>query len=509
MLKLPKKLHPDFAFPEKKPVGKVQIDRDNFFGRSAVFCNAGSGTDVADGSLVRLKMARLNPSASPRVHTGDLYFYADHGGSDDDELESVQTDLPTLKTVLRQTLMVRFVPTYYNANSHTICHNTLCLGFYIQLNPSGTHRIGYYGNNGFNYYGQFSADKIVEHKLNTIAISVDGVSKKLSLYVNGHRLADAGVVVGSVGNIGQGTISSYDKLLFSNSGYTNYYHFKGRLTQVALFHDYFSEDQLAQLAIDPYQILKPANDLYYFSPVGGGGPTTHECAAAFSQSFGISTSKTADYSASASFSQSFGMSQGGAADYNTETAFSQSFDAIAANIATIVAQAQTGITSSMVAANTAIINAGATIHTTHSVISAGGLSLQAAAEFAVTHALATDSDISIEALADFAMTCGLLCSVVNNTSASADFGMISGAVAETVAILNAQAQMGISSGLSVTRTFVTDAGITCSITSSYTASGAIQVVGSVTTPGSRTLTILADSRTLTITLENRTLTIEE
>lgn len=278
MLKLPKKLHPDFAFPEKKPVGKVQIDRDNFFGRSAVFCNAGSGTDVADGSLVRLKMARLNPSASPRVHTGDLYFYADHGGSDDDELESVQTDLPTLKTVLRQTLMVRFVPTYYNANSHTICHNTLCLGFYIQLNPSGTHRIGYYGNNGFNYYGQFSADKIVEHKLNTIAISVDGVSKKLSLYVNGHRLADAGVVVGSVGNIGEGTISSYDKLLFSNSGYTNYYHFKGRLTQVALFHDYFSEDQLAQLAIDPYQILKPANDLFYF-PAAGGGPSTKYIAA--------------------------------------------------------------------------------------------------------------------------------------------------------------------------------------------------------------------------------------
>lgn len=248
-------------------------------------------------------------------------------------------------------------------------------------------------------------------------------------------------------------------------------------------------------------------DIGAFEYISGG--TTHEVAAAFSQNHGCSLTKTADYSASAAFSQSFSMSQGGAADFSTAAPFSQSFDAIVANVATLVAQAQTGITSSMVADSTAIINAGATVHTTYTTIAASGLTIQAAALIAVNHAMSAGQDVSIEALADFSVSCGLLCAAVNDATASADFAMVSGVVAETVAILNVQAQLGITSGVSVTRTFTTDAGISCSITSSFTASGAIQVIGSVTTPGSRTMTILAENRTLTISLENRTLTIEE
>lgn len=506
MLKLPKRLHPEFKRPNIKPEGPFVLDTNNPIVDRLQHCFVVDGNSIVD--LVtgrRIKTSSYTKTKHSifggelQVTTDDQYLadYFDIDRFDGNGDFSVvfrattrnQGAVADISTVLELGAKTGTAKGYLRIQQHTRDAGSGVPGsYYFATYANYGTTACYVSGPGAPDYKRWDNAAFVRDGNNLIGYT-DGAER-----YNEYSVSKRNIFYGGGGRI---------KLLQGQST------FQPSFSYLYVFTRALSPAEVKSLNDDPYQILKPANDLYYFSPVGGGGPTTHECAAAFSQSFGISTSKTADYSASASFSQSFGMSQGGAADYNTETAFSQSFDAIAANIATIVAQAQTGITSSMVAANTAIINAGATIHTTHSVISAGGLSLQAAAEFAVTHALATDSDISIEALADFAMTCGLLCSVVNNTSASADFGMISGAVAETVAILNAQAQMGISSGLSVTRTFVTDAGITCSITSSYTASGAIQVVGSVTTPGSRTLTILADSRTLTITLENRTLTIEE
>lgn len=277
---LPKRYHPDFRVPNRKPVGPVEIDRSNRFGKKAAFITGSQGSLVcAEGSRTNLSWRTKHSTQHVGSKAGDLYLYADHGGSNDDTL--ITTDsLPSIATsgrYAKQTFYFYYTPEAAGNNNQRLCYyiGNYCLGFYINLNFGGSSYFGYWANSGFKYYYALSSAAVSYDKPNFIAVSIDGENKLLSICVNGYDSSDATATTGTQSWLGQGG-SADAPMRIGWSEFDNYYNAKGRVHSAGLIHDYFDEPALKELSKSVYQGLNPANPITYFIPSAGGGAVAQQ-----------------------------------------------------------------------------------------------------------------------------------------------------------------------------------------------------------------------------------------
>lgn len=98
---------------------------------------------------------------------------------------------------------------------------------------------------------------------------------------------------------------------------------------------------------------------------------------------------------------------------------------------------------------------------------------------------------------------GLVSSTIIQAESSVSFNVVSGLINSTLATLNAQASFGLQGSFSASRTYVTEAGASITITASMSSTGAVSVFGTVTTPTNRLIKVVAESRITLVENENR------
>jgi hypothetical protein len=195
---------------------------------------------------------------------GQLYLTGAQGGSDDDIL--VTTDpIATVTAENKYTVFVSCLPQsvgMHSTNRHYILRGVNSGGVHLNYKKSGKIEIGYNAWNGFKYYAVFPAGTIELDTMFTAAISIDKAAGTVNISINGvHRFADADSYIGSPSLMGSGSTPERAQFKIGYGGYTNYYSFIGYLYSVVISHDFYTEDELAEVCLNPNQLFKRQQDV--------------------------------------------------------------------------------------------------------------------------------------------------------------------------------------------------------------------------------------------------------
>lgn len=146
----------------------------------------------------------------------------------------------------------------------------------------------------------------------------------------------------------------------------------------------------------------------------------------------------------------------------------------------------------------AIANATTTYTIGNSFVSLGGSDVVGNASFTITTDFASSSSISIEGACAFSTALGLVSSTIIQAESSVSFNVVSGLINSTLATLNAQASFGLQGSFSASRTYVTEAGASITITASMSNTGVVSVFGTVTTPLNRLIKVSTETRIIQV-----------
>lgn len=601
MLKLPKRLHPEFKRPNIKPEGPFVLDTNNPIVDRLQHCFVVDGNSIVD--LVtgrRIKTSSYTKTKHSifggelQVTTDDQYLadYFDIDRFDGNGDFSVvfrattrnQGAVADISTVLELGAKTGTAKGYIRIQQHTRDAGSGVPGsYYFATYANYGTTACYVSGPGAPDYKRWDNAAFVRDGNNLIGYT-DGAER-----YNKYSVSKRNIFYGGGGRI---------KLLQGQST------FQPSFSYLYVFTRALSPAEVKSLNDDPYQILKPANDLYYFSPVGGGGPSTYEVAASFNIANTLSTSKAADivasvnyatalsnsspavmtaevqasysnilsmsglggavYDVAASYDMSSGMSNGGLGDIsasvnnniisvlsstaladmqalitsNIDMNYVISTDAVigasatfsggfgyTANFGDLAIEAAAGfalafalsgsaqtdayaelvnnVNTAISNSTNAIANATTTYTIGNSFVSLGGSDVDGNASFTITTDFASSSSISIEGACAFSTALGLVSSTIIQAESSVSFNVVSGLINSTLATLNAQASFGLQGSFSASRTYVTEAGASITITASMSSTGAVSVFGTVTTPTNRLIKVVAESRITLVENENR------
>ena len=261
---LPKLVHPDFAVPNRKPVGAVEIDWSNPLTKGLKIC-------YVPASGLPINLAAIKPMASDSPlplginRNKQCLVYSTDGSR---VYNPVKTDV------------------YLNHGDHTfLCEwrSDVVSASYSPFVFSNTHS----SNTGivFNIYGfngispnQMGSLKIIYSGVAAYPESADFEVNKdwLSIGFSGTANSDYDYVLDGqfIGNTTVGTLTAsptpiwlygYGRSSIGMVGAAGYsYYWERRLTEV----------ECKAIADNPYQILKPVNPITYFIPSAGGGGAT-------------------------------------------------------------------------------------------------------------------------------------------------------------------------------------------------------------------------------------------
>lgn len=258
---LPKRSHPDFAIPGKKPLGGVEIDWSNPLSKKLEYCFLGT------------QGARNLVNGVPDVLTGNTVLRRDHLYFDGNVSSTVEIQTPFDKigdsvfstfiiadndSTAANPILIARGDTSANEWMLRLTHvNTSVsrLSFYANTGQTNNapadllDRVG--GSYGFSY-GDSTEKNVVYHKGDKLTtdssgtlVDVSGVSKPLTL---GGADAHTGRVL------------------------------KGSIYYVLGFSRYLTDREHKSLQQDPYQILKPATPMHYFTPTAGAPPSLFQAA---------------------------------------------------------------------------------------------------------------------------------------------------------------------------------------------------------------------------------------
>ncbi len=265
---LPKRYHPDFRNPRVKPVGPVEVDRDNPLARDLVVAYVPSMSlsrrDLL-GSPISYNSVKPETLANQGVVAAQI-------GNSDSETDNSFELLGTESTRSALTVVVRSRPN--NPSSDNGDYFIARKGVFVSTAAAG--------NNGFTYgqhYAQggspnpgtpaFTIQGVFEYQspnynLNGREFQTHGVSAtsegNADFYADGamdHTTPIGAFTQGGniyVGKAGAGDASGY---LYSNVEF------------VFVFNRHLSAAEWAEIDRDPYQLLKPASSQVYFPNVAG------------------------------------------------------------------------------------------------------------------------------------------------------------------------------------------------------------------------------------------------
>ena len=267
MLKLPKRFHPDFSRPNKKPVGPVEIDWSNpitlgLIGAYVFNRHTGYQDLVSKQHLSAFGSASLKPVGSVRRN---------YGVSCSDDQNSYMTgDSAVYRARITDKLTAFIDIDYRDATSGGT--NGFLFGD-VQL--TGTdYNWGIYIDGSANYNVFVKNDSGTAKQTPDVASGAvnggDFITDTLCLRYDGTNLdflrngAQAATTTQS-GNVQSNALNlSFDRWNSANDEEVNY--------RVALiFARALSDHEIKALHDNPYQILKPAVPLYYFTGAGAGG----------------------------------------------------------------------------------------------------------------------------------------------------------------------------------------------------------------------------------------------
>lgn len=272
MLKLPKRLHPEFKRPNIKPEGPFVLDTNNPIVDRLQHCFVVDGNSIVD--LVtgrRIKTSSYTKTKHSifggelQVTTDDQYLadYFDIDRFDGNGDFSVvfrattrnQGAVADISTVLELGAKTGTAKGYLHIQQHTRDAGSGVPGsYYFATYANYGTTASYVSGPGAPDYKRWDNAAFVRDGNNLIGYT-DGAER-----YNNYFVSKRNIFYGAGGRI---------KLLQGQST------FQPSFSYLYVFTRALSPAEVKSLNDDPYQILKPANDLYYFSPVGGGGPTTY------------------------------------------------------------------------------------------------------------------------------------------------------------------------------------------------------------------------------------------
>ena len=249
--RLPKRFHPDFRIPGKKPVGAVEVDWSNPITRGMRLAVAPALE--GNSNLVSRDLPLSSSGANWAQEQGGIrfesngYFEYDKGGSD---VSSTRTMLTIMSM---------------SGSSESIgvaSANSAATDEYAAVGGKVGQYFVYYfrdGNSNWITYGTPAEGQIYT------LVGVSRGSVTHALWIDG---SEVGVSSAYSPSIASDSFSVGQVLdLSPSSGVsTNYLS--------VVWDRGLSDSEIRSISKNPYQILKPANDNYgYYIPSGGGGPT--------------------------------------------------------------------------------------------------------------------------------------------------------------------------------------------------------------------------------------------
>ena len=255
----PKLVHPDFAVPNRKPVGAVEIDPQYQCVFSYLAGNHGL-TDIAKGRMGTEIVGSVGRGPD-HYYSGDVVSYGDISDLDGSRTMSVLLRIkPDNWNVVAGILNKRTAWNSQNCFSiGTNYNNNLQLSFQVG-SGSGVDTAYYINHAGFSTTEfttlllTYNADSPATNRMRFFK---DGVEQSTSI-------ADGGDAGGPLVNT-----SSALEIGRVNNGTLRY---TGSVSHIAVFRSDLSYIG-RQASLDQNFYLKPANPITYFIPSAGGGPT--------------------------------------------------------------------------------------------------------------------------------------------------------------------------------------------------------------------------------------------
>ncbi len=280
---LPKQYSADFRLPKRKPLGGVEVDKANPYGKNVFaawnFANRESWLeDAATGKLADLVGTTTNLKAGD----GNLNLFSDGDGNNHRlNLGSITSSNPislsNASTGNSYTIFTRF----------RIPSGTLSNAFPRIIDKS----TGGGAADGWALSFQVSAGDLTFQIENTTVLSTLGTVPRnewINVCVTVDNLSTK--LYTSFSNTATGTLPAAPTTT-TNAAIANWNHstdrnWDGDIAYIHMHYGAYSESQVKQYWANPYQILKPKSEPVYFTADAGGGTTgtITQTTSAFTQS---------------------------------------------------------------------------------------------------------------------------------------------------------------------------------------------------------------------------------
>ena len=270
---LPKRYHPDFRVPNRKPVGSVEIDRNAPQTRGIIgaLINAGNSVvDVTDGKVYHATIGGNFVSGSDQngVWVGSTTPHADEirlgssisSGGINEKWASPQNQFTVLTVIKRTGTASGNAPIFGSSSPNTAPYSSWALA-----NRGGGTLLRLEASPGGAYKSVEAAVLDVDKYVVGVGV-YDGSS--LKLYANGVLVASTA----ASGNLTYSSTSNWGPAIGNFFDYTGSTSFIGQIYMCAVWDRAVPDP--ARLSTDPYQIFKPRNPITYFIPSAGGGGAT-------------------------------------------------------------------------------------------------------------------------------------------------------------------------------------------------------------------------------------------
>jgi len=241
---LPKHLHPDFA-SGRKPVGGVEVDRDNWAGKELVY-----GTIFSRGAPIDVVSGMLGTTTGTAGPVADYFTY---DGIDGKTVTTYQ-DVPD-----EWTYLIMFYP---NDAAGTDNRYPMVMKDCLECtweHSNAAFRAAVVTQDSGGYHA--AHHNAVQSEWNHVAGSFDGAT--LKAYLGGVLQTTNTDPVGV-------SITPTAPMQFGRSTSGSTGPWSGNIKHCLLFKKLFSDAQIAELSADPYQTLKPAVPISYFTAAAAG-----------------------------------------------------------------------------------------------------------------------------------------------------------------------------------------------------------------------------------------------
>lgn len=492
-LPLPKRLHPDFIQPYRKPIGRVEIDWDNPLTqglRMFVLFQGNVPYDLVTGR-------RLDISAS----TGTV-DYSPANGEFALNVNSSAIAVNTEPTPEGITIFGRI-----KADQTTATERFLNLGnsasnefASVFFHSGGKIRFQGTDNGGTIRYTVNSTDNYVADKYYSITAVSNIFSQNVVLYMDNDivQSAAASFTAPTMDRFGFG--GRYMNGSWANTG-------NGDISYAGYFVRDLTQAEAQALNADPYQILKPAKPVFYFIPAGG---TTYNVSGSLALTTGFTGTEIATLVGAGALDTTTGFTgngtfEGGAAGtMDTATGLSGS-----STLAGIDGAGSLALTTGLSGNGTFETTQAGVLALTSGLTSTAVIEMSEGATLTLTTGFTGDSTVEagvINVSGAFDVACGVAATAVGEFVGAGSLDVNADIVAQGVADMLAAGAMDLQPGMTSQGNFVIDAVGSFDVTMSLTGDGEIQAI--IEIGRYNTYEVVFSPKTYIITFDAKTYTVK-